>query len=158
MDKSTCMYAGLENSQNYFQNFDKNFFKKFSAAQNCLNLYFFACFCRKWPGPKNVSWKFFWSESNQNYSKGIFKWKSRFRKNFPIMTFLWGHSRFFEKWGSLAQKYLPKYRRIQISQRLLKVDECMIALKIHKNIYQERVKIFLAKISFDPKFSKKLYI
>ena len=53
---------------------------------------------KKWQRQKFLVEKFFWSESIQNGPKRILKRKSRFRKFFPIMIFLWGHSRFFVKW------------------------------------------------------------
>ena len=39
----------------------------------------------------------------------ILKRKSRFRKFFPIMTFLWGHSHFFEKGGSQVKKWQKNF-------------------------------------------------
>ena len=52
----------------------------------------------------------FWSVSVPNISKRILKSKFRFLKFFPIMTFFWGHSRFFLKNGRHSSNHplVPK--------------------------------------------------
>ena len=61
----------------------------------------------------------FWSESIQNSPKRILKWKSRFRKKKIILTFLWGHSHFCEKWRSKKWRKIKKNLRLKIFEKPL---------------------------------------
>ena len=58
---------------------------------------------KKWETKKFLVEEFFWSESIQNGPKRILKWKSQFRKFFPTMNLLWGHSH-FSKNGAISRK------------------------------------------------------
>ena len=71
--------------------------------KNSKNVIFYPKNDQKIENFRNFFEKFFWSESIQNGSKRILKWKFRFWKFFPVEFFL--DSRFFEKLGHRSKKW-----------------------------------------------------